>query len=630
MSAARDRLSSGYYNNLPVSVGNPGGMLNSGHETNFPAALDDMATVADEAAVSADAAEGSAGAAAASAASAVNAPGTTATSLSTVSIPTSGATRTFMVQPGKTIVYGMNLHAAVVGFPDVWVAGSTLAYDAVTGQLDLDVKTFRGSGSYSNWSLSVTAPPVNLTPSDIGAASHSDLTRVLMMLAELQGNQFGTANGVADAFEDTDGVDAGASSNAFYDPVNDNYANTAPAGDAWVKNVAGSVDIGNDDLRGLATNGAFYIVVGLNGRILKSTGMDTSDWTVKVSGLGALQDCIYSARLGLFIVTGAGGLIRTSPDGDTWTAQTSGVATQLNGLCETTTHLVVVGASGVILTSTNAIAWTAQTSGTTDDLRSVAHGAGATVAATVTSGRVHRSTNLTVWASVNMPTTGEATATCAHNLVFNGAYFLTVISGRWRKSVDGAAWTEGVSVLTMAGVYGLFWTGVRWVVSGTIGGLNGNCAVSVDGETWAATTHDGGGSGGPYATSFILLGTTIISAGNGGYIFSSTAPLAAMDLRSVAVTAAAVPGKASLVAVAFGGSPITPGTHLTGYVTRDNGGAWLAMTLIARETLASGHTVFEAFGASLASLPSGVAMRWRFVTTGGFSVAITAVHLSWS
>jgi len=187
VSAARDRLSSGYYNNLPVSVGNPGGMLNSGHETNFPAALGDMAAVADEAAASAQAAEGSADAAAASAASAVNAPGTTATSLSTVSIPTSAAMRTWMVQPGKTLVYGMNMLAAAVGYPGVFAAGSVEAYDIVTGQLDLSVTSSFGEGSYSSWSISVTAPPVNLSPADIGAASHSDLTRVLMMLAELQG-----------------------------------------------------------------------------------------------------------------------------------------------------------------------------------------------------------------------------------------------------------------------------------------------------------------------------------------------------------------------------------------------------------------------------------------------------------
>ncbi|PZR32299.1 hypothetical protein [Caulobacter segnis] len=48
MSAARDRLASGYYNSQPKTVDNPGGMDNGGHVLNFPLALDDLATVFDE------------------------------------------------------------------------------------------------------------------------------------------------------------------------------------------------------------------------------------------------------------------------------------------------------------------------------------------------------------------------------------------------------------------------------------------------------------------------------------------------------------------------------------------------------------------------------------------------------
>jgi hypothetical protein len=48
MSAATDRLTSGYYNSLPRSGTNPGGMDDGGHVENFPAALDDVGAAAVE------------------------------------------------------------------------------------------------------------------------------------------------------------------------------------------------------------------------------------------------------------------------------------------------------------------------------------------------------------------------------------------------------------------------------------------------------------------------------------------------------------------------------------------------------------------------------------------------------
>lgn len=59
MSAATDRLTSGYYNSQPKTVANPGGMEDGGHVQNFPAALVDVGAaavemIADNAATKAD------------------------------------------------------------------------------------------------------------------------------------------------------------------------------------------------------------------------------------------------------------------------------------------------------------------------------------------------------------------------------------------------------------------------------------------------------------------------------------------------------------------------------------------------------------------------------------------------
>ncbi len=46
MNTALERLQGGYYNSDPISEANPGGFGDGGHVVNFPAALDDLATVA--------------------------------------------------------------------------------------------------------------------------------------------------------------------------------------------------------------------------------------------------------------------------------------------------------------------------------------------------------------------------------------------------------------------------------------------------------------------------------------------------------------------------------------------------------------------------------------------------------
>lgn len=103
----------------------------------------------------------------------------------------------------------------------------------------------------------------------------------------------------------------------------------------------------------------------------------------------------------------------------------------------------------------------------------------------------------------------------------------------------------------------------------------------------------------------------------------------AIDLRSVALTALAVPTKANLLVLAKRSGGITLGTHLTAYVSRNNGANWQAVTLVARE-VAGGFTVYEALNVSLASLPSGTAMRWRLTGNGDGTMEVGAVVLLWN
>lgn len=119
-------------------------------------------TKASEAAASANSALNSATAAAlsaeeaeASALTALNAPGTNATSMTSNTV--NGASpKTFIIQPDKAYVPGMFLVLASTVSPQNYLVGQITAYDPVSGELVIDVVSFEGTGTFNNWTISLT------------------------------------------------------------------------------------------------------------------------------------------------------------------------------------------------------------------------------------------------------------------------------------------------------------------------------------------------------------------------------------------------------------------------------------------------------------------------------------------
>lgn len=99
----------------------------------------------------------SATAAAASALTAVNAPGTSATSTTSVAVGT--GSKTLVIQTGKNIVVGMAVMVAETAAPATnWMHGFVTAYNSGTGSLTVDVDATAGSGTYTDWTISLSAP----------------------------------------------------------------------------------------------------------------------------------------------------------------------------------------------------------------------------------------------------------------------------------------------------------------------------------------------------------------------------------------------------------------------------------------------------------------------------------------
>ena len=83
-----------------------------------------------------------------------------------------------------------------------------------------------------------------------------------------------------------------------------------------------------------------------------------------------------TASADLFVAVGNQGRVATSPDGVTWTPQTSGTAARLIGSAWGAGTFVAVGDGGTILSSPNGTNWTARVSGVTARLHSVRFGNG--------------------------------------------------------------------------------------------------------------------------------------------------------------------------------------------------------------------------------------------------------------
>lgn len=96
---------------------------------------------------------------AASLASAIAAPGTYATSVTGLTIGI--ASKTLTVETGKEFHVGMSVKIAYTTTPTNWMHGDITAYNSGTGSLTVNVTTINGSGTQSEWTVTLSAPVVS-------------------------------------------------------------------------------------------------------------------------------------------------------------------------------------------------------------------------------------------------------------------------------------------------------------------------------------------------------------------------------------------------------------------------------------------------------------------------------------
>lgn len=97
--------------------------------------------------------------AAASASSAINAPGTSATSTTSLTVGT-GTKAPTLAQTGKAFARGQPVVIARTAAPaTIYMAGRISEFNAGSGAMTVEVEVAVGSGTYTDWTVSLSGPP---------------------------------------------------------------------------------------------------------------------------------------------------------------------------------------------------------------------------------------------------------------------------------------------------------------------------------------------------------------------------------------------------------------------------------------------------------------------------------------
>jgi hypothetical protein len=252
---------------------------------------------------------------------------------------------------------------------------------------------------------------------------------------------------------------------------------------------------GNTGFLSVVNNGTTFVASGGVGVF---SSPDGTTWTKQTSALpnsarqlGPQAENVSAGAFanGQFFVLGTYGSITTSTDGTTWTRRSTGTVNDLFGVIHDGTKFVAAGSGGTILTSTNGSTWTQVTTGTTSNFGRIAYN-GTRYATADYSGILH-SANLTSWTAVSGTGSERYYGVAYGGNTFVAAYDATSLGVR--TSADGATWSARVGISGGGGnTVGLaFGNGTFVIAMSGFGSTAPKIFSSTDGATWTDRTPAG-------------------------------------------------------------------------------------------------------------------------------------------
>lgn len=176
--------------------------------------------------------------------------------------------------------------------------------------------------------------------------------------------------------------------------------------------------LGTNDLQGVAYGQGLYVVTGAKGLVF--TSRNGTNWARQTTPLTKFLSSV-TAWPGGFVASGDDGALLTSADGTNWTVRSSGTTNWLYRVRYLGSNLIAVGQNGTIRTSPDGVNWVARSSGTSRWLTDVTLIAD-TYFVVGQGGTVLASTNLAHWTAVGTITLKDlyAAATDSRQLVVVG------------------------------------------------------------------------------------------------------------------------------------------------------------------------------------------------------------------
>lgn len=423
---------------------------------------------ASAAATSATNAGNSATAAAASAASAVLSPGAQATSASSITVWTGSQSLT-LAQTGKAFVVGQHVAISRTSDPaNVWMTGAVTAFNSGTGAMTVSVAVRNGSGTFSDWTVSQSAPLLSQAPASSGA--------ILQTCATLSTPEWLAADGSAYL-------------QSSYPALFGVVGKIEDGGTTWSSGSGASSNVGNQAGVPLDYLNGLWLLGGYTGSTAEiCTSSDGITFTRRTTGASSVSS--YSAfayGAGLYVAVGGTADLKTSPDGVTWTGRTSQFgSSSIYGVAFNGSNLfIAAGAGGTnkVATSPDGITWAGRGAAMTSGIfKGLAFGAGLFIGVTdTTPGEIKTTTDGITWTSRTNPLTGA----CVMVRFVNGEFWLSSSTNKLARSTDGINWTEVTNPLGSNVVYGVAYGNGRLVACGAAGLLS----VSDDnGTSWVART----------------------------------------------------------------------------------------------------------------------------------------------
>lgn len=470
-------------------------MLNGGHRANFIPCLADMLVEVGNAATSASNASASASAASTYAA-ALSGTSATSTTIGTGS-------KSFTASTGKQWQVGQYVYVARSAAPTTYMAGQVTAYNSGTGALTVDVTATNGSGTYTDWVITIggakgTTGSINSIATSTKTTTYTavsgdlgthlrctgtwtlGLTAAATLGAGWWCRVVNDGTGTITIDPNASETIRGATTLALY--PNESVLITCDGSNFAA--VFESVSGGLASIPILSTAAASMVAMSA-GEMLFDTQIDSGQTN---PGGSYATNVFYAGSLYVVLIPGVSTTSAfTSSDGVTWTARTMPSSGAWQHVVHNGTNFAAVksGAAGTAgaYSSNGGVTWTANTmpSGNWSDL-AWGSGAGLFVAVKGDSANVNYATSpdgITWTQRTSLPSSS------VWNMVaHNGTGFLVANSGGTNAaySTDGLSWTS--KTLPFAPGSTLFSLDGKFYVYRSLNGAGNDLYESSDGTTW--------------------------------------------------------------------------------------------------------------------------------------------------